>query len=391
MERDIDDVSKSDVSLPRYVDLLTPFASIELNREVQRLIQEKTILVSENRQLKEERDFFYSLLMKKAQNPKAEQNKLKLELQKHLNSEITIPLPEFHDIGIDALSYTNTLSFLNSEIISILPVEHKQEPKEIPNVLSIQKVNSFESKPEEKIERNIILRIRKCSNFSVPLEDKSMKINTFNIYNSNIIHTHNYSDKFTQFEPAKKDKGIDNNGQTNDHADIATSNVTDFEHSSTQTEILPKYSTAESQSELHFVNEASTQSQNESSLSSFLNTSKQIQYKTQKVQATNADRCDFSKKEFLSLLSTFENTTFKHAEEMLSLAQSGDAIVSYFTKLCGSRIQSLEFENSDLICEICRIRQESSGAIAKTIIKLKKTSINELELKDVVSRCLYNN
>ena len=109
-----------------------------------------------------------------------------------------------------------------------------------------------------------------------------------------------------------------------------------------------------------------------------------------KIQASMKpkDVCEFSKTAFLNHLSEYDFPLFEKASDVISSARSGDAILTYFTKLCASKITNDEQEISLLQKELVRMDNRNRSTVLNSIQSLKLAHQRETELRQALNDIL---
>lgn len=113
-------------------------------------------------------------------------------------------------------------------------------------------------------------------------------------------------------------------------------------------------------------------------------------YKNAKTQASckSKDTCEFSKSALIKLLNSYELPIYDKAADVISCAQSGDAIVSYLTKLCGNRIANDQEDIAFLNNEVIKMNERNKIAMSNTMESLKIAHEREVELRSALSASL---
>lgn len=346
MERDVDDLTKPSEIRHTTSNFLAPFANIELNRELNRLMEEKLTLIQENKQLKEERDFFFNLLMKRAANSPAEKKSLQIEIDQFFN----FPSKNTQDIGTGEHSIYNQLqNFLifNRNHNNISNLRHKSSQASI-------------------YDQSTILQISE-SNFLNLFIDEQKQANSIDLKQSTTISGNKIMHNQQNLQNTKLLVDKDMNTESNIENSIAScttdkkSQPLNCADAITQTKVF------------------SSKQKNHKSVN--------VQHTNARVQTSSAVMCEFSKDEFLELMQSFQIQSFTNAISLLTLAQSGDAIVSYFTKLCGNRIQNLESENVLLAEKLNAVERNRCEIVANVIRSLNNPKLSKSELKNALSKC----
>ena len=109
-----------------------------------------------------------------------------------------------------------------------------------------------------------------------------------------------------------------------------------------------------------------------------------------KIQASMRpkDVCEFSKTAFLNHLREYDIPLFEKASDVISSARSGDAILTYFTKLCAARISNDEQELSLLQNELVKLDNRNRSTVLNSIQSLKLAHQRECELRQALNDIL---